>query len=222
MQITKRRIFSAIMFLGCVVTTYQLFSKPQPVASPQNAEVTRANAASFDQKLERLETPRTVVDPPAEVHFTSDEVSAVIAQPTSSPATAASNPAPSSTSAARPTDPAKPVSSAPSSPDAVMSPGQVQVKGYEVKLEGDVARGQFVTQVAGKDVYVTLAGHLGSQDGYVTFDPTEFKVGDFSIPVSLVNSALQKKLTEQREQLKLPQGIASLRVENSELVITQK
>jgi len=222
MQITKRRIFSAIMFLGCVVTTYQLFSKPQPVASPQNAEVTRANAASFDQKLERLETPRTVVDPPAEVHFTSDEVSAVIAQSTSSPATAASNPAPSSTSAARPTDPAKPVSSAPSSPDAVMSPGQVQVKGYEVKLEGDVARGQFVTQVAGKDVYVTLAGHLGSQDGYVTFDPTEFKVGDFSIPVSLVNSALQKKLTEQREQLKLPQGIASLRVENSELVITQK
>jgi hypothetical protein len=33
---------------------------------------------------------------------------------------------------------------------------------------------------------------------------------------------LQKKLLEQREQLKLPQGIASLRVENSELVITQK
>jgi hypothetical protein len=98
----------------------------------------------------------------------------------------------------------------------------VQVKGYEVKLEGDVARGQFVTQIAGKDVYITLAGHLGSHDGYVTFDPTEFKVGQFNIPVSLVNSALQKKLVEQREQLKLPQGIASLRVENSELVITQK
>jgi hypothetical protein len=79
-----------------------------------------------------------------------------------------------------------------------------------------------VTAIAGKDVYVTLAGHLGSQDGYVTFDPTEFKVGALNIPVSLVNSALQKKLVEQREQLKLPQGIASLRVENSELVITQK
>ena len=85
-----------------------------------------------------------------------------------------------------------------------------------------MARGQFLTQVAGKDIYVTLAGHLGSQDGYVTFDPTEFKVGDLSIPVSLVNSALQKKLTEQREQLKLPDGVASLRVENGELVITQK
>jgi hypothetical protein len=221
MQITKRRIFSAVMLLSCVVTLYQLFSRPQPVAAPQEPAVAKVNAASFDQKLQQLEPSRSAGDPPAEVHFTSDEVSAVIAQSTSS-ASAASNPAPSSTSAARPTDPAKPVSSAPSSPDAVMSPGQVQVKGYEVKLEGDVARGQFVTQVAGKDVYVTLAGHLGSQDGYVTFDPTEFKVGDFSIPVSLVNSALQKKLTEQREQLKLPQGIASLRVENSELVITQK
>jgi len=221
MQITKRRIFSAVMLLGCVVTLFQLFSKPQPVASPQTQDVAKANASSFDQKLDRLETPRTPGDAPAEVHFSSDEVSAEIAESTSSAATA-SNPAPATTSAAVTPDPAKQVSKVPSSPDTVVSPGQVQVKGYEVKLEGDVARGQFVTQIAGKDVYVTLAGRLGSQDGYVTFDPTEFKVGDFSIPVSLVNSALQKKLTEQREQLKLPQGIASLRVENSELVITQK
>jgi hypothetical protein len=222
MQITGRRIFSAIMLLGCVVTSYQLFSKPQPVASPQNVEVTRANAASFDQKLERLETPRTVADTPAEVHFSSDEVSAEIAQSTSSPAGSGPASTSSSSRSAAAADPAKPVSTPRSSPDAVVGTGQVQVKGYEVKLEGDVARGQFVTQIAGKDVYVTLAGHLGSQDGYVTFDLTEFKVGDLSIPVSLVSSALQKKLAEQREQLKLPQGIASMRIENSELVITQK
>jgi len=208
MQITKRRIFSAVMLLGCVVTLYQLFSRPQPVAAPQNQAVAKANAASFDQKLQQLEQSRTAGDSPAETHFTSDEVSAVIAQSTSSPSAVAP-------------DSAKPVSAA-QSPDAVISPGQVQVRGYEVKLEGDVARGQFATQIAGKDVFVTLAGHLGSQGGYVTFDPTEFKIGELSIPVSLVNSALQKKLAEQREQLKLPQGIASLRVENSELVITQK
>ena len=178
MQITKRRVFSAIMLLGCVVSLYQIFSRPQPVAVPQDPEAAKANAASFDQKLVRLD-----VAPP---------------------------------------DSTKPVSTAPSSPDTAISQGQVQVKGYEVKLEGDVARGQFATQLAGKDVFVTLAGRLGSQDGYVTFEPTEFKIGELSIPVSLVNSALQKKLIEQREQLKLPQGIASLRVENSELVITQK
>ena len=222
MQITGRRIFSAVMLLGCVVTLYQLFSKPQPVAAPQEPSVAKANAALFDQKLQRLETPRTTGDTAAEVHFSSDEVSAVIAQSTSSPAPTLPDRTSTISTPALAPDSTKPVSTPQSSPDASISPGQVEVKGYEVKLEGDVARGQFVTQIAGKDVFVTLAGHLGSQDGYVTFDPTEFKIGELSIPVSLINSALQKKLAEQREQLKLPQGIASLRVENSELVITQK
>ena len=222
MQITGRRIFSAVMLLGCVVTLYQLFSKPQPVAEPQSQELAKANASSFDQKIERLETPRSSSDAPAEVRFSSDEVSAEIAQSTSSPAAATTTPVSATAPNPAPANSAKPVSTPPSSPDAAIGQGQVQVKGYEVKLEGDVARGQFATQIAGKDVYVTLAGHLGSQDGYVTFDPTEFKVGELNIPVSLVNSALQKKLVEQREQLKLPEGIASMRVENSELVITQK
>jgi hypothetical protein len=196
------------MLLGCFISTYQLLSKPQPVAQPLNPDAARANAASFDQKIEQLERPHSNGAAAAEVRFSSEEVAAEIAQSTNS-------------TPAAPV-PAKPVSAAPASPEAVVAAGEVRVKGYQVKLEGDVARGQFVTQIAGKDVYVTLAGHLASEAGYVTFDPTEFKIGDLSIPVSLVNSALQKKLAEQREQLKLPQGIASLRVENSELVIASK
>jgi hypothetical protein len=59
--------------------------------------------------------------------------------------------------------------------------GDPDVKDYKVNFDGDLAKGQFLTQVAGKDVWVTLAGHLGSKDGYATFDPTEFKVGDLSV-----------------------------------------
>ncbi len=193
------------MVAGGLVTAYQILSRPQPVALPQAREEARANAQSFDQKIEVLETARAENNPPAQVHFTSDEVSAEVAQSMGT----APAPVPS---------PSLPVAS----PDAVIAQGDVAVKGYQVKLEGDVARGQFATNVAGKDVYVTLAGHLGSQDGYVTFDPTEFKIGEFNVPVSLVNSALRKKLAEQREQLKLPSGVASLRIENGELVIVQK
>jgi hypothetical protein len=208
MKITERRIWGTVVLLSCVVTIYQILSKPKPVAPPQTVEAVRANAASFDHKVEQLETPRPEHDSPAEVHFTSDEVNAEIAQSTGSvPAAAA---------------PAEPASTAPLSPNTVVAPGDVQVKDYQVNLDGDVAHGQFVTNVAGKDVYVTLSGHLGSQDGYVTFDPTEFKVGDLNIPVSLVNSALQKKLAEQRGQLKLPNGVGGLRVENGELVVTPK
>jgi hypothetical protein len=207
-KLIVKRIFTAFTILLVFITLYQLLSKPEPIAETQTPEIAKSNAQSFDQKLAQLETPRSESSGPAEVHFTSDEVSAEMAQSlstTPSPATSV-----------------KPVSSAPASPDSAIGSGEVRVKDYQVKLEGDVAYGQFVTQVAGKDLYVTLAGHLGSQDGYITFDPTEFKVGDMSIPVSLVNSALQKKLGEQRDQMKLPEGIASLRVENGELVITQK
>jgi len=63
---------------------------------------------------------------------------------------------------------------------------------------------------------------LGSKDGYATFDPTEFKVGDLSIPVSLVNDALQKKLIEQHDRMKLPDNVNGIKVENGELVMTQR
>jgi hypothetical protein len=208
MKFTGKRIFTAITLVLGFITVYQVMSKPEPVAEPKSPEIARANAQSFDQKLAQIAAPRTEGSDPTEVHFSSDEVSAELSQ------SMGATPAPAPT--------AKPVSSTPVSPDSTIGSGEVQVKDYQVKLEGDVARGQFVTQVAGKDLYVTVAGHLGSQDGYVTFDPTEFKVGEMSIPVSLVNSTLQKKLAEQREQLKLPEGISNLHVENGELVITQK
>jgi hypothetical protein len=37
-----------------------------------------------------------------------------------------------------------------------------------------------------------------------------------------VNDALQKKLAEQRDELKLPDNVSSIKVENGELVMTQK
>ncbi len=102
--------------------------------------------------------------------------------------------------------------------------GQVPIQAPQVSFEGDQVRGIFPTQIYGKDVYVTVAGRLGSQHGYATFDPTEFKVGDLTVPVSLVNGPLQKKLTDpaNREKLKLPDFIADVRVVNSQLVVTQK
>jgi len=115
-----------------------------------------------------------------------------------------------------------PPTTVPSSPDAIIGAGEPDIKDHQVNFDGDVARGQFMVNVGGKDVYVTLAGHLGSKDGYATFEPTEFKIGDLSIPVSLVNDALQKKLSEQRDRLKLPDNVGDIKVENGQLVMTQK
>jgi hypothetical protein len=102
-------------------------------------------------------------------------------------------------------------------------PGPVpNIKDYQLSMDGDILRGQFLTQIAGKDVYLTLAGHLGAKDGYATFDATEVKVGDLTIPASLVNELLQKKLAEQRNQMKLPPNVKDLKVENGELVFVER
>ncbi len=89
-------------------------------------------------------------------------------------------------------------------PDSNVGNGEPTIKDQQVTMDGDIVHGRFLTQIAGKDVWVTISGHMGDKDGYATFDPTEFKVGDMNVPVSLVNPALQRKLAEERDRLKIP------------------
>jgi hypothetical protein len=88
-------------------------------------------------------------------------------------------------------------------PDSNVGDGPPNIKDQKVTYDGDTVHGQFLTEIGGKDVWITISGHMGQKDGYATFDPTEFKVGDVEVPVSLVNPALQRKLAEERDRLKL-------------------
>jgi hypothetical protein len=211
------RIISMATLAASLIAIVLVLKKPQPVAPAQSPAAAAANVQSLENKLEQLEQPKSPGQPPAQVRFSSDEITAALAQAAAMvPASAGTAPA----SAAQ-TAPGLPTT-LPSSPDAAIGEGEPEVKDYKVNFDGDVARGQFVTQIGGKDVYVTLAGHLGSKDGYATFDPTEFKVGDLNVPVSMVSGALQKKLTEQKDRLKLPDDVGGIKVENGQLVATQK
>jgi hypothetical protein len=89
------------------------------------------------------------------------------------------------------------------SPNSNVGDGAPNIKDQKVDYDGDMVHGQFLTEIGGKDVWVTISGHMGQKDGYATFDPTEFKVGDMNVPVALVNPALQSKLAEERDRLKL-------------------
>ncbi len=200
------RIISVATLVTSLIALILVLKRPTPVAQPQPAATAAVNAESFQQKVQQLDQPKEPGQPAAEVRINSDEVSAALAQAAGQiPMAAASQAVPGV-----------------GSPEAALAPGQPDVKDYQVSFDGDVAHGQFLTQIAGKDVWVTLSGHLGSKDGYATFDPTEFKVGDLNVPVSLVNDALQKKLNEQRDRLKLPENVGGMKVENGELVMTQK
>jgi hypothetical protein len=206
-----QRVISLVTLGISLFTLVLVLRKPAPVTAPVSAAATAANAQSLQEKVDRLE--KVGNQGGGDVRLTSGELTAAISQATGMmPAAAvvptADTPRPASSSA---------TSGAPEFPGAVPN-----IKDYQVSMDGDLVRGQFLTQIAGKDVYLTLAGHLGSKDGYATFDATEVKVGDLSVPVSLVNDALQKKLAEQRDQLKLPNNVKDLKVENGELVFVEK
>jgi hypothetical protein len=225
MKIKLDRIISIATLVASLVAIVLVLKKPAPVAQPQPAGAVAAHAQSFDRKMAEFEqaaqqttsqapgrggaeTPKpdsgqaAALGSPgskAEVHINSDEISAVLAQSLGNAAGASAL-----------------------SPDSNVGSAAPTIKDQQVTFEGDLVHGQFLTEVAGKDVWVTISGHIGEKDGYATFDPTEFKVGDLSVPVSLVNPALQKKLAEQRDRLKLPDNVGAMKVENSELVMQQK
>jgi hypothetical protein len=233
MKIKFDRIISIATLLASLAAIILVLKKPAPVAQPQTPAAIAAHAQSFDQKMERFEeasqaerqpvlsssaTYQSQVSPSqtpppvpsasapqqkAEVHLNSDEVGAALAQSLGNAGAGA-------------------MGGGELTADSNLGSGQPTIKDQQVSFEGDMVHGQFLTEIGGKDVWVTVSGHLGSSNGYATFDPTEFKVGDLSVPVSLVNPALQKKLADQQDRMKLPNNVGSLKVDNGELVMQQK
>ncbi len=223
-----QRVISVATLAISILALVLALRRPAPVAPALAPATAAANAQSFQEKVNQLAQPQAATDHQSEVRINSAELSAGLAEaagtlPATLPATTAA-----STSTNAPLNPAAALNSAAPSGSsaegpAMEYPGAVpSIKDYQVSMEGDLVRGQFLTQIAGKDVYVTLAGHLGAKDGYATFDATEVKVGDLAVPASLVSGVLQKKLAEQRDQLKLPDNVKDLKVENGELVFVEK
>jgi hypothetical protein len=216
MKFKLDRMISLATLVASLLAILLVLKKPAPVAHSQPPAAIAEHAQAFDQKMAEFQqasqstsggTSETskpdagqaaAPSPKAEVHINSEEISAVLAQ---SLGTAGASGL---------------------APDSNLGGAAPTIKDQQVSFEGDLVHGQFLTEIAGKDVWVTISGHIGEKDGFATFDPTEFKVGDLSVPVSLVNPALQKKLAEQRDRLKLPDNVGTMKVENSELVMQQK
>jgi hypothetical protein len=212
------RIISIATLVASLIAIILVLKRPAPVAQPQTPAAIAEHAQSFDQKMAQFqqatqqsggpsETAKPEAgqaaspapqNPKAEVHINSDEISAVLAQALGTAGTSGL------------------------APNSDVGSGAPVIKDQQVSFDGDLVHGQFLTQIGGKDVWITISGHIGEKDGYATFDPTEFKVGDLNVPISLVNPALQKKLAEERDRLKLPDNVGGVKVENGELVMQQK
>lgn len=173
-------------------------------------------AQAFQEKISSLATAHQQGSE-AEVSLESGEVNAAIAESLSSPQAQAqmTETAATLTNATE----SKPANNQPSE-----QAGDGQIKDVRVEFSNDVVTGYFTTQQYGKEIHLTVAGRLGCKDGYATFEPTAFKIGDLSVPVSFVNPSLQKKLADPttREKLKLPEFVADLRIVNGRLFVVER
>jgi hypothetical protein len=96
------------------------------------------------------------------------------------------------------------------------------VRDVKVQMEGDQVHAYVVFNVHGKDMTLDLVGKLGSQDGYLKFEPVSGQLGALPIPQSTLVSAVQRLMDspENREKLKLPDDVEEMHIENGELVAT--
>jgi hypothetical protein len=197
------RIARWFLLAATIISIGLMLKRPQRlVAQPVSPVQITSNANSFQSKLGNLEQAHQSGETGVEARITSDEVAAAFA---------ASNPQPSQTTAAL-------------SSEAGVSAEQVPLKDQQVIFDSDQVKSQFTTQVAGKDVVVTMSGRVGSKDGYFDFVPTSFQIGSMPVPISLVQQQVQKKLSDPatRDHLKLPEFVSDLRIENGQLVIVEK
>jgi hypothetical protein len=96
------------------------------------------------------------------------------------------------------------------------------VKDLKVQMEGDEVRAYVVFDVHGKDMTLNLVGKLGSQDGYLKFEPVSGQIGSLPIPQSTLETAVKRLMEspENREKLKLPADVSDMHIENGQLVAT--
>jgi hypothetical protein len=96
------------------------------------------------------------------------------------------------------------------------------VKDVKVQMEGDQVRAYVVFDVHGKDMTLNLVGKLGSQDGYLKFEPVSGQIGSLPIPQSTLETAVKRLMEspENREKLKLPADVSDMHIENGQLVAT--
>jgi hypothetical protein len=209
MKLKLDRIISIATLAALLVAIVLLLKRPATVAPPTQAPAA-ANAQSFDsqssnQKVDQPEPAAKQAQPmqTSGGFFGGPSAAPQPRQNSSAPQSSKVEPHINSDAVSAAINKLLGASGVGLSPDSNVGDGAPNIKDQKVTYEGDTVHGEFLTEIAGKDVWISISGHMGQKDGYATFDPTEFKVGGVAVPVSLVNPALQRKLAEERDRLKL-------------------
>jgi hypothetical protein len=213
MKLKLDRIISVATLFAALTAIILVLKRPTPVVQSQPAVAVAPRSEVFDprqpeQSVQHAPPNASYQPSPSQLSTNGASQPQQFPQAPQNPSATSSAPKPEAEQSADAVSAmlAKTFGGGPSglSLDSNVGSGAPNIKDQQVTMDGDVLHGKFLTEIAGKDVWVTISGHMGEKDGYATFDPTEIKVGDMDVPVSLVNPMLQKKLAEERDRLKVP------------------
>jgi hypothetical protein len=107
---------------------------------------------------------------------------------------------------------------------ATLEQVQSSVKDVNVDIEGDIVKAYVTFNFHGKDLALELDGHVGTDNGYLTFDPVGGKLGSLPLPLSTLQAAVNKMMAspENREKLRLPPDVSNISVANGQAVVSYK
>jgi hypothetical protein len=205
------RIIRWSTYAFALITLILLFHN----APPPPVETSPQAAARVEEKFEAVE--RAVASgQAATLRLDETELNSYLSTHLDLAGNAAPNPAPAGGAQAAPKTPTP-------------SPQEVEqmrsnVRDVKVQLIEDRVKAYVVFDVHGKDMTLQLEGRLGTQNGYLKFEPVSGQIGSLPIPQSTLVSAVQRLMDspENREKLKLPSEISDLRIQNGEIVVSYK
>jgi hypothetical protein len=211
------KIFSWGNFAAFVLLIILILHKsPAPqVARDPNA------AARVEQKFQAADVAKAAGQPAPQVQLDSTELNSYLAQnlqlPDAGPSISAAGQGVASSAA--PQKVTLPSGSQPSIQEV-----QSDVRDVEINMEGDLIKAYVIFNVHGEDLSLELEGHLGSENGYLRFEPVSGKIGSLPLPQSALNTAVNQLMnsTENRGKLKLPDEISDIQIQNGEAVVSYK
>jgi hypothetical protein len=216
---TVYRVATAVNLIVLAAALVLIFHKSPPprVAVDPQAAARAAAKLSQAQTAAQQKQPFEVTLNPTELNsylHSNLQLANTPSEPHATQPTSASSPAPAAAAAS----PAAPASA---TAEPTIDDVQSSVKDVKVDMVGDLVKAYVIFDFHGQDMSLELDGHLSSENGYLQFEPVAGQLGSLPLPQSVLDAAVQKLMSspENREKLRLPAGVNSIKIVNGQVVM---
>lgn len=226
---TAYKVLSWVV-LACVflIILFVLHKSPPPVVTTSPIA-----AARVQQKFAAADEAKSEGQPAQQVQLDSTELNSFLAQSLQMSGSGATNASDGSSPDAIGADAAPATPSANASPASLpdtngqepsLEDVQSAVRDVKVDMDGDLIKAYVIFNVHGQDLSLELDGHLGSENGYMKFEPVSGKLGSLPLPQSVLDAAADQLMNspQNKEKLRLPDNVSDIQIQDGHAVVSYK